>query len=200
MFTMTAFASLLMVCGAAVPGMWPLVLILGFLAWEITGAVWLVRVFARGVLRTRYPDPAWAESPSRWRIPPILACLTIGAAAAQIPLYVGFLISKPAMDRLQRQVSPMASNASVPDQWIGIYPATRVRVVQGGLRFSVGLPGEPEHGAGFAFLPSGTRPPGSIEPSYRRLFGNWFVFVWTEGSISFGDLIPSPWWFFGRLY
>jgi hypothetical protein len=106
-------------------------------------------------------------------------CILLGAVAIVygLPLRATLLISHPAMDRLAADTM-QSKTPYLEDCWVGLFAATRVKQVPGGMRFTV-----EEHDrayrAGFTYLPKvDPKRVGWSTKNYRYLGGGWWA--WRE--------------------
>ena len=176
-FCAVAVAAIIVLCSAAAPGAWFFVTLIGLLVWLIVGLYWGIRVVMLFGM-TWYYRPATSPGSRwwlRWLIAPAAFLAVWGLCALDIPLYIAFFISRPAMNNVARQV---ATSPAAPPQrnWIGLYPVEKIEAVPSGMRFIVRGTGFLDR-AGFAWSPNGT-PTVIGEDHYKHLAGPWYA--WRE--------------------
>jgi hypothetical protein len=153
------------------------------LAWLALGLVWLVRTIgAVGFRRDLRAVP-------HLLVEPVIVLLVAVLVKTSVPLWARFEVSRGAMNGLARQVSGAPDAATFRSRRVGLYTATRIEPIPGGMRFLVRSgSGLLDESAGFAYSPSGP-PAATNEPydssSYEHLSGPWYV--WTLDAFGGGD-------------
>lgn len=172
---------------AVVPGWIRPLLHLGLICCFGISVFWLVGVLAYCVVGRFYraPRTTWRAVRS-WSFVPVLLVLAALLCRWRVPVLLGFLANKSAMNSLASQAAAGPQYRRLPDQKVGMYSATEILAVLGGFRFQVSMPHHPP--GGFAYLPQGP-PKGSREPRYERLWGNWYV--WTRGMTAWEQEIDN---------
>ncbi len=123
----------------------------------------LINVTQDGTLR--YWHQAW-----RWLIPPMIVLIAATLDVKNVPLTLRFQLGHSAMDRAALKV--LATSPPYADGWIGLYPATDIRTIPGGMQFDVPGAG-PAGQSGFAYCPS---PPSNTDDYiYMHYAGNWYI-------------------------
>jgi len=169
------FNALLMLLSVGLPEVcFPLLLIsLGF--WLIIGGAWSLRLLGSiGVAwYLRQPTFKCWKTWRRWSLTPVILACTISLLYLDAPFWLAFHVSRPAMDRLARQV--MASPSDPPrGAWVGLYNADAIEAFPGGMRFIVSGAGSFTR-AGFAWSPGGAPP--VTDDRYRHVEGPWYIWI-----------------------
>jgi hypothetical protein len=137
--------------------------------------VWLVRALVFAALtRLRMPAPHVL----RWLAVPVGFGLVWVLVLIDAPAWLRFEASRPWMEQAAAKV---AGGGAIADGWIGLWPATGVERLPGGMRFVVDGAGLLDS-EGFAYSADGTLE--SIQSaddysSYERIDDHWFH--WLEG-------------------
>lgn len=154
------------------------------LAWSLIATVWIARRLARGVT-VRQIAPGQRAAPlaywRRWLIPPLVLGTTLLFCLTQGPVYLGFWVSKPAINsaRANFKGNPLWSlrpSAKHRPKWVGVYVVDDFD----------GLFSAPQLGAGmnhvvtsdyggFFFAPDGL-PTGYTGYDVRPVGGGWYSF------------------------
>lgn len=163
---------------AAVPGWIPSLLRVGLICCCGMSVFWMVGVVAYCVVGWFYraPRTTWRVIRS-WSLMPVALVLAALLCQLRVPVLLGFLVSKSAMEGLANKAAAGPEYRRLPDQKVGMYSATGILVLLGGVRFQVSMPQAPP--GGFAYFPQGS-PKGSREPRCEQLWGSWYV--WTRGK------------------
>jgi hypothetical protein len=170
--SVVAFA-VLTLWAVSIPGTYFLLLIFLPMFWAVLGIVWLV-----AGLRTIYRTGFRGTLVNRWLIGTVVvALLTAGAIAADVPLRVRFEASRAAMDAIGPRLAAAAAPQELPDQWIGLFDAERIERFEGGFRFLVKGSGFLDP-VGFAYSPDRSPPNIGGEDRYEPFEGGWWI--WTE--------------------
>lgn len=106
----------------------------------------------------------------------VVAVLLLLAA----PLQIRVALSRGSMDALARQVLA-GRPGSLDDRKVGLYHATGIERIRGGMSFRVQETSALTPGGGFAFHPGGPPAPppaGYVAVSYGHLVGPWYA--WTD--------------------
>jgi hypothetical protein len=108
-------------------------------------------------------------------------CLLIGAALIlkQLPLRAAMAVSQPAMDRMAQDLIA-SGQPYADDQWVGVYPAKRIKVLPGntGVRFTVEQDNR-AYRSGFVYFPHIDPKKSSWRnKDYRHVSGSWWA--WRE--------------------
>jgi hypothetical protein len=174
--TATILVGLMMLVAASGPGTYFGLFALALLAWLVIVTAWFVR-FLVSLALIRYYRRPFREQLARWRrwgLAPAVAAATAGLLAFDVPLHVTLGLSRSAMDRLAQHVMSLPPDApATPDQWVGLYYATRIERCPGGMRFTI--PGSGLFApCGFVYSPSG---PASKTRDFfcPVLSGPWYV-------------------------
>jgi hypothetical protein len=102
--------------------------------------------------------------------------VTVVLVAWQVPTWVSFRISRPAMDRMARQL--MADPQSAPqDSWLGLYAVKQVSATSNGVWFEIANSGFTSQ-SGFIYSPDGP-PKGTYEDHYVPMGRGWYAW-WVE--------------------
>jgi hypothetical protein len=147
------------------------------------GALWMLWPIVRIVAARKYGWPTSLLMRGQ-RLRLMVGICIVAAVVAivyQLPLKAALYISRPAMDRLAREVLD-SGNQYADDRWCGVYKATRVKVIptagnpRGGVRITVEESNR-AYRSGFAYLPS-----ADTRRNYRRTYvyvgGGWWS--WRE--------------------
>ena len=173
---LTILSALLLLAGASSPAGYFLVLSAGMVGFLLLGSWWFFRLAVATAVAGFYrqPGPHRATHPSWWLWAPSVALGTVLLLMLDVPAEATFRLSRPAMDRLARDVLATPARTE-PDRWIGLYPARNIRVSDAGFQF------EMRYGfldwSGLLYSPDRT-PPSRFKTSYHALDGGWFS--WTE--------------------
>jgi hypothetical protein len=145
----------------------------GVLAWLGVGLLYLIRLVCLGLSLNGQPSP-FGPHTVRWLVPPAILVGTIAAFEARLPLWVGFELSRHAMDRLaQAAISRPVNQWPVPPQRVGIYRAKDIEAWAGQVIFAV--EGSDWHGnGGFAYSPNGPPRTSNAAMVFQHLSGSWF--------------------------
>ena len=103
-----------------------------------------------------------------WTLLPTLCALLAVLHLLQVPIYLGFFVNEPFLDRVVVKVAA-SSGTALKETRVGLYPVNQVLKVGNGARIKVR-----GAGGGFGHFPNGT-PSGSRMISYRRLWGHWYT-------------------------
>jgi hypothetical protein len=115
----------------------------------------------------------------RWCTLPVIAGCMALLLKVRAPLYLTFLVSRPAMERLAEQA--MRDPNTIPKTaYVGLYPAERIKASSASMQFLVSASGFLGQG-GFAYLPLGAQG----DSGYQHLWGHWYTF--TDGAWLFGN-------------
>jgi hypothetical protein len=154
----------------------------GAALWAMVLACWITRRVARGAVVKRVskqraaPFAYWR----RWLVTPVLFGLTTWACTTLLPVYAGFWVSKPWLDRAVVDADA-DSTGGLPPRWMGVFgPYPRTTGVKTGRAWlqvhtnDQGTGVELWEGVGFIH---GTKGAPSVPPGWRvrRLSNQWFL-------------------------
>jgi hypothetical protein len=117
-----------------------------------------------------------------WLIAPALFAGTTALLLFNVPLRLGVAVSRPAMDRLAREVLSAPPGTTHPDRRVGIYYAKGIETLpRGGMRFRVAGTSFIFSEWGFAYTPWAGRP-AQVDPSidHYSAIGDDGWHVWNE--------------------
>lgn len=106
-------------------------------------------------------------------------CFVLTAAAVHysLPLKAAVKFSRPAMDKLAADLIA-SGQPYADDQWVGVYHARRIKVIPGGVRFTVEEQNR-AYKSGFTYLPKvNPKTVGWRNKNYRYLGDGWWA--WRE--------------------
>lgn len=158
------------------------------LAWFIVGCIWIGRLLVRFVIAAFYRRPGWAYRTGwrSWLPAPLLAASAFLLITYDVPLRTAFWLSRPAMERLARQVLATPKPGPPVPRQIGLYRAESIEPMPAGVRIVVRRSGFlfGEQAFGYAYCPKTPPADGSdhsmgmsTETHYSRLSGPWFTFL-----------------------
>lgn len=148
---------------------------LSFLGWVVVAVAWAIRGAGRQVVtdQIRRAGPALRQKRWRWWLPPTLLLFSIGLAVTSLPIGLRLVLSIPAMNRFAAENANVPPGTTVPDRWIGLYPAKEIEILPRGFRFLIPHTGFLNRW-GFAFSPNG-RPQSHGGTRYRPFWRSWYV-------------------------
>jgi hypothetical protein len=143
------------------------------------GVLWLAWPVVRVMAAKRYGWPHSLLMRGQKQRVAVGLCLALATVAiiCRLPMRAALAISRPSMDLLAKQTMS-AANPYGNDTWVGVFPATRVKQVPGGMRFTVEEK-KRSYKAGFTYLPkvNPNRVGWSVK-SYRYVGDGWWA--WRE--------------------
>jgi len=145
------------------------------------GLLWLLWPVVRVIAARRYGWPHSLLMRGQKQRIAVGLCLVLAAAVIvyRLPLRASVALSRPAMDQLARQTIASASPYG-DDTWVGLFPATRVKQVPGGMRFTVEEKRR-AYKSGFTYLPDvDPKRVGWSDKNFRYLGDGWWS--WREES------------------
>jgi hypothetical protein len=147
------------------------------LVWAAVGAVWLVWPLLRWIIARRN---GWHRiltigRTSDFVVGAVIA-VTLAAVALGWPLKTAFWLSRPSMQSLVREVE-RAGKTPGTDRRIGLYTATEIRRIPGGLKFTVNEVEPIRLRTGFVYLPN-VNPNKKGWKSYTYIGNGWWT--WQE--------------------
>jgi hypothetical protein len=160
----------------------PLALVSGF-SFPFLITIWAVRLVLSLAVGAWYrPTAGSTKSVIVWVLPPTLFALAGILYALNVPLYLGFVLNKPFLERLQARASD-SPGPTLRVSRVGFYPVRQVLKIGNGVRIWVsGADG------GFGCFPQGP-PTGSIEIVYEPWWGDWYLW-WHAGLRRIDPFLP----------
>ena len=146
-----------------------LLALLAILCWVIVGGLWGARLIGRLVAGP--PTVSVAQRTRRWLTVPVLAIGAFVLVAAEVPVWVTFELSRPAMDRAAKAALANPALQLQPAD-IGWYGWAKPQVVGTSVYFRVPGAGFIDT-EGFAYSPNG--PPWGVDGKCRPLDGPWYL-------------------------
>lgn len=147
-------------------GLWSLGV---WLIWFALGVVWLWKVARRWIIPGYEPVTA----PRRlWFVFPIAFPVMIALVWLNIPVRLGFLVSRP-------QLSAIANIPSYNPRWAGVYKVERINRAKGGTIIQIGLPPGIFEISGYAHFPTAT-PQADLYETYTPLGNGWYIYHWVD--------------------
>jgi hypothetical protein len=162
------FVALLAFLSGISPGcILPFALLSAFL-FPILMGIWTLRlVISLSVAFWYKPPMGGMKSALAWVWPPGVFLLAIILYILNVPLYFGFVVNKPFLDRLSARVAANPTSV-LTDRMVGLYPVDQIIEVGKGVRIRVrGGDG------GLGYFPQAP-PTGSNEIEYVRFWGDWY--------------------------
>jgi hypothetical protein len=142
--------------------------LLGAALWTLLIGAWIVRRVARGLMvrRVSRQKPAAFAYWRRWLVVPVVLGATVMVCMTRLPIYPGFWISRPWLERAVREAQ--ARGRPAPPRTIGLYADCKVVDPAGG-QATVDIWNDV-----FLLRREGRQPP---LPGYRvtQLSTNWFM-------------------------
>jgi hypothetical protein len=182
MHAAVAIAAALLLISGSVPGTFGDLLATGAFCGTVLAVLWFIRF----VIAIDYNTLSFKEAAirRRWLTTPAVVVVTILLLWVQAPLHVTFWLSESAMNRMARDVMKSPIGKGKPNGWIGLYPATGIQRIEGGMQFSIRrlgyLPSTPgsdgKESWGFAYYPDGP-PPDSYYLEYVHFGGPWYLCI-----------------------
>ena len=145
-----------------------------FVAWLVIGTVFFIRVLGFACVTVFHRiRKGRSDNHPKWLIVPGCFLLWLGLMITEVPAKVFFLANKSALNRFARQVTTLPPGTTMPDQWIGAYPAKSIETFHSGFEFMI-------KGAGFlddyGFAYSAQGPPQAVsDDCYDPLGDNWYL-------------------------
>lgn len=173
----TAAAAALVLLAAEVPPgeVWPLA-VAAVWVLILCASVWSVRLATHAVAAAR------RRPHGRWRgylLAPFGGLVVAGLLWANVPMRVGFAVSRPSFDRAAASRG-RTDQDTIDSQRIGVYEITQVTRSGDAILFYEAN-GSFSDDAGFAYLPEG--PTDELEntgferPQWTHLGGHWYAWV-----------------------
>jgi hypothetical protein len=140
------------------------------------GVLWLVWPVLRLIVGRRcgWPQSLLMHGQRQRVLVGVIVLASAFAVWRNLPLKSAFAVSRPAMDRMAREL--IASGKPYGDDQWGVYRAKRIKAVPGGVRFTVEET-DVRYKSGFIYLPN-TDPKRTNWRSYRYIGGGWWA--WRE--------------------
>ena len=161
----------------SIPGTHFFASVASLLAWMVLGGLWTTRWIAWCCIHrvwTRGDAPLQCSS-LRWALAPGIGLLALGAVVSDGPMYLRFLMSRPALERAASELMAGARDPrrdSVGRERIGLFLVERQEAFPGGARFLVADSGFLDP-CGFAYSVLG-EPLRRGEDQYLPLLGKWY--------------------------
>jgi hypothetical protein len=143
------------------------------------GLLWLAWPVLRVMAARKYGWPHSLLMRGQKQRIAVGAALMLASAAIvfALPFRAAVAVSRPAMDRMAQQIVASVKPYG-EDQWVGLYPARRIKQVPGGMRFTVEERNR-AYKSGFTYLPKvDPKRVGWSNKNYRYLGGGWWS--WRE--------------------
>ncbi len=182
---LTAFVAVATLAFFSVPCGYFFLFLAVLMGWSVLGLLWFSRAVIFVVARVRRRGEVLP--PARllpWTVAPVAFAVLAVLGPANVPLYVVFRLSRPALERSVEAVLA-APDDYPPDPigpgervtWIGLYPVEKIEHVPGGARFRIAWTGWLDR-CGFAYSPDGPPPNLGGEDRYSDFSGDWYL--WEE--------------------
>ena len=147
--------------------------------WVALATLWLAWPLVRRAVLRHYGWPRRVIRPMgrlHWVVPVVILVMA-AAAADHLPPRAAFAASRPAMDRLARDVLDHPGTGFTP-RWVGLFWAKNIATVPGGVTF-VADDRDARVRVGFAYLPR-LRPDGLRFKVYHYVGHGWWD--WKQGG------------------
>ncbi len=150
--------------------------------WAALMGYWIIRWLGQSkVLEKLFPSGSISQHPSNralpWLVVPALMLLQILVVRVDLPVHVGFMVSRAALERVRLAGPPAYSGGG--GIWAGVYRISSVQADPGGTRLLIGdAKNGLLHDSGF-YHTLGPPPPdkhtGAEGTYYEHLTGPWYA-------------------------
>ena len=164
---------LLMLYADIPPGGYAMFMTGSIIAGFFLALFWLVRLIVCVAASVYYrPVPSSRRDIFRWLVPPLVAVFTVFLVSLNVPLFIAYRLSRPAMDRFARQI--LNDEIAVPKSCrVGAYQVIHVEKDADCVHFIVSGTGLLDE-CGFEYYPQ-IPPSKRPRPQYPALSDGWFI-------------------------
>lgn len=160
---------------------------IAILLWLVIDFIWIVHVSTQLIVALvhRKPLDELSGGWKPWLMIPLLQVVLLVITSMHVPFYTGFLVSRPAMERLALQVKD-SSSFNDGERTVGLYRTDGMTRLPWGIRFRVIDAGFLETtGFAYSYKPGGAPKVEETGDNfgrytYTRILGNWYQWNYSE--------------------